>query len=91
MKNDITTIGHHEQDNILTQHKQEARVDSRIIAERAGIQHESLTATIKTHQSKLRELGTLSRQTMKEFPDLKSEKSGRKRGRPEVSYLLNEP
>ncbi|MGL9720490.1 hypothetical protein [Symbiopectobacterium sp.] len=91
MKNDITTVSNHEQDNVLTQHKQEARIDSRIIAERAGIQYESLTATIKTHQSKLRQLGILPRQTMKEFPDLKSEKSGRKRGRPEVSYLLNEP
>lgn len=79
------------QNEILIQHKQEARIDSRVISQRAGIQHESLVATIKTHQSKLRELGTLPRQTMKELPDLKSGKSNRKRGRPEVSYLLNEP
>lgn len=79
------------QKEILVQHKQEARIDSRVISERAGIQHESLVATIKTHQSKLRELGTLPRQTMNEFPDLKSGKPSRKRGRPEVSYLLNEP
>lgn len=59
MKNDIITVSKHEQDHILVQHKQEARIDSRVIAERAGIQHESLTATIKTHQSKLRELGIL--------------------------------
>lgn len=79
------------QNEILIQHKQEARIDSRVISQRAGIQHESLVATIKTHQSKLRELGTLPRQTMKELPDLKSGKSNRKRGRPEISYLLNEP
>lgn len=78
------------QNEILIQHKQEARIDSRVISQRAGIQHESLVATIKTHQSKLRELGTLPRQTMKELPDLKSGKSNRKRGRPEISYLLNE-
>lgn len=78
------------QNEILIQHKQEARIDSRVISQRAGIQHDSLVATIKTHQSKLRELGALPRQTMKEFLDLKSGKSNRKRGRPEVSYLLNE-
>ncbi|MGO3014056.1 MAG: hypothetical protein ACTID4_11905 [Hafnia alvei] len=79
------------QNEILIQHKQEARIDSRVISQRAGIQHESLVATINTHQSKLRELGALPRQTMKELPDLKSGKSNRKRGRPEISYLLNEP
>ncbi len=77
--------------DILIQHKQEARIDSRVISVRAGIQNESLVATIKSHQGKLRELGTLPYQTMKEFPDLKSGKSSRKRGRPEASYLLNEP
>lgn len=79
------------QNEILIQHKQEARIDSRVISQRAGIQHESLVATINTHQSKLRELGALPRQTMKELSDLKSGKSNRKRGRPEISYLLNEP
>lgn len=78
--------------DILIQHKNEPRIDSRVISERAGIQHESLIATIKKHQVRLRELGTLPRQTVNEFPDLKSEKSNRKvkRGRPEISYLLNE-
>lgn len=76
---------------ILINHKSEPRIDSRVISERAGIQHESLMATIKTHLSNLRELGSLPRQSLKELPDLKSEKSGRKRGRPEISYLLNEP
>lgn len=78
--------------DILIQHKNEPRIDSRVISERAGIQHESLIATIKNHQARLRELGTLPRQTVNEYPDLKSEKSNRKvkRGRPEISYLLNE-
>ncbi|MXF07389.1 hypothetical protein [Escherichia coli] len=76
--------------DILVQHKQEARIDSRVISERAGIQHESIIATIKSHQVRLRELGALPRQSLKELTDLKSGKSGRKRGRPEISYLLNE-
>ncbi|MEI2630067.1 hypothetical protein [Erwinia aphidicola] len=78
---------------ILVQHRHEARIDSRVISQRAGIQHESLMATIKTHQEKLRELGTLPRQSLREFSDLKSgnPKSNSKGGRPEISYLLNEP
>ncbi|HCJ5536865.1 TPA: hypothetical protein NUX01_003989 [Escherichia coli] len=79
------------QSDILINHKSEPRIDSRVISERAGIQHESLSATIKSHQSRLRELGSLPRQSLKELTDLKSGKSGRKRGRPEISYLLNEP
>ncbi|EJX4184669.1 hypothetical protein QB759_001338 [Salmonella enterica] len=79
------------QQDILINHKSEPRIDSRLISERAGIQHESLSATIKSHQSRLRELGSLPRQSLKELTDLKSGKSGRKRGRPEISYLLNEP
>lgn len=77
---------------ILVQHRHEARIDSRVISQRAGIQHESLMATIKTHQEKLRELGTLPRQSLREFSDLKSgnPKSSSKGGRPEISYLLNE-
>ena len=79
------------QSDILINHKSEPRIDSRVISERAGIQHESLSATIKSHQSRLRQLGSLPRQSLKELTDLKSGKSGRKRGRPEISYLLNEP
>lgn len=79
------------QSDILINHKSEPRIDSRVISELAGIQHESLSATIKSHQSRLRELGSLPRQSLKELTDLKSGKSGRKRGRPEISYLLNEP
>ncbi|EKL0021331.1 hypothetical protein PP664_000740 [Salmonella enterica] len=77
--------------DILVLHKHEPRIDSRVISERAGIQHESLSSTIKKHQQQLRELGTLPRHSLKEFSDLKSGKSGRKRGRPEISWLLNEP
>lgn len=76
--------------DILIRHKSESRIDSRVISERAGIQHESIIATIKSHQVRLRELGSLPRQSLKELTDLKSGKSGRKRGRPEISYLLNE-
>ncbi|EOO7413708.1 hypothetical protein CR036_RS18135 [Escherichia coli] len=78
------------QNDILIRHKAESRIDSRVISERAGIQHESIIATIKSHQSRLRELGSLPRQSVKELTYLKSGKSGRKRGRPEISYLLNE-
>ncbi|WP_410726523.1 Rha family transcriptional regulator [Citrobacter portucalensis] len=97
MKNNMTFTGqglaHPEasQNDILINHKSEPRIDSRVISDRAGIQRESLAATIKSHQDRLRELGSLPRQSLKELPDLKSGKSGRKRGRPEISYLLNEP
>ena len=76
--------------DILIRHKSESRIDSRVISQRAGIQHESIIATIKSHQVRLRELGALPRQSLRELTDLKSGKSGRKRGRPEISYLLNE-
>lgn len=76
--------------DILVRHKAESRIDSRVISQRAGIQHESIIATIKSHQVRLRELGALPRESLRELTDLKSGKSGRKRGRPEISYLLNE-
>ncbi|MCV7760771.1 Rha family transcriptional regulator [Pluralibacter gergoviae] len=78
------------QSDILIMRNHEPRIDSRVISGRAGIQHESLTATIKTHMNNLRELGSLPRQSVKEYSDLKSGKTAGKRGRPEVSYLLNE-
>lgn len=78
------------QDELLTQYKRESRIDSRVIAERAGIQHESLVATIKVNQERLRELGSLPRQSLKEISDLKSIKLKSKGGRSEFSYLLNE-
>ncbi|MCD3592709.1 Rha family transcriptional regulator, partial [Escherichia coli] len=52
------------QNDILIRHKAESRIDSRVISERAGIQHESIIATIKSHQSRLRELGSLPRQSV---------------------------
>ena len=69
------------QNDILIRHKAESRIDSRVISERAGIQHESLCATIKKHQQQLRDLGALPRYSLK---------SGHKRGRPEMRYMLNE-
>ncbi|MDH2123784.1 Rha family transcriptional regulator [Pantoea brenneri] len=48
---------------ILTQHKQESRVDSRLFAQRVGIKHKNLYALIQNHKSELRELGTLPFQT----------------------------
>lgn len=68
------------QNDILINYKSEPRIDSRVISERAGIQHQSLGATIKSHHDKFRELGALPRQSLKELPDLKSGKAGRKRG-----------
>jgi len=78
------------QDEILTQHKQESRIDSRVIAERAGIQHENLVATIKVNKERLRELGSLPCQSLKEFFDSKQGNLKSREERPEVSYLLNE-
>lgn len=76
--------------DILVMRNHEPRIDSRVISDRAGIQHESLTSTIKAHIKNLRELGVLPRQSVQEYPDLKSGKLAGKRGRPEISYLLNE-
>ncbi|WP_052130758.1 Rha family transcriptional regulator [Erwinia typographi] len=64
---------------ILVQHRKEARIDSRVISQRAGIQHESLMATIKRHQKELEVMGDLPRNTC-----------GIGLGRPRVNYLLNE-
>ncbi len=76
------------QESILVQHRNESRIDSRLFAERADIQHESLVAMIKKHIQKLRELGTLPRHSVKEFSDLKS--GNAKGGRSQLYYLLNE-
>ena len=62
------------QNDILINYKSEPRIDSRVISERAGIQHQSLGATIKSHHDKFRELGALPRQSLKELPDLNREK-----------------
>ncbi|MFT4463809.1 MAG: Rha family transcriptional regulator [Sodalis sp. (in: enterobacteria)] len=63
MKNDVTTFSNHEQDNILTQHKQEARIDSRLFAQCVGIKHKKLYELIQKHKVELRKLGTLPFQT----------------------------
>ncbi|WP_313611672.1 Rha family transcriptional regulator [Pantoea piersonii] len=44
---------------ILTQHRQESRVDSRLFARRVGIQHKNLAELIRKHAKPLRELGSL--------------------------------
>lgn len=49
--------------DILVQHKQESRIDSRLFAERIGIKHKNLYALIQKHRAGLRELGTLPFQT----------------------------
>lgn len=51
------------QPDILVQHKQEPRIDSRLFAERIGIRHKNLYALIQKHKAGLRELGTLPFQT----------------------------
>ena len=51
------------QNEILTQHKQESRIDSRLFAERIGIKHKNLYALIQKHKAELRQLGTLPFQT----------------------------
>lgn len=59
MKNDITTVSNHEQDNIILQHKPEARIDSRLFAQRIGMQHKNLSELIRKNVKPLRELGSL--------------------------------
>lgn len=83
MKNDITTVSNHEQDNVLTQHKQEARIDSRLFAQRVGIKHKNLYELIRKHKTELRELGILPFQTER----LNSEQLG---GREHKYALINE-
>jgi len=51
------------QKEILIQHKQEARIDSRVFAEHIGIKHKNLYELIKKHKAGLRQLGTLPFQT----------------------------
>lgn len=49
--------------DILIQHKNEPRIDSRLFARRVGIKHKSLFELIQRHKKELRELGTLPFQT----------------------------
>ncbi len=43
----------------LVEHKREARLDSRLLAEQAGIRHKSLMKLIRSHKEHLRALGSL--------------------------------
>ncbi|PHM47135.1 Rha family transcriptional regulator [Xenorhabdus miraniensis] len=47
------------QEPILIQHRTESRIDSRLFAKRAGLQHRSLYKLIKANIKQLRELGSL--------------------------------
>ncbi|HEK2024313.1 TPA: Rha family transcriptional regulator [Proteus mirabilis] len=47
------------QEPILIQHKTEPRIDSRLFAKRAGLQHRSLYKLIKNNIKQLREFGSL--------------------------------
>ncbi|QTL41121.1 Rha family transcriptional regulator [Xenorhabdus budapestensis] len=47
------------QEPILVQHRTESRIDSRLFAKRAGLQHRSLYKLIKANIKQLREFGSL--------------------------------
>ena len=66
--------------NFTTTTKGEARIDSRLIAQRLGIKNRSLYALLKTHQDEFQRLGILRFQS--------AVISGR--GQPEKFALLNE-
>lgn len=67
----------------LTQHKSEARVDSRLLASQLGNQHKNTTALIERYLSKFKKLGVVPFQTEKPS-------AGTAGGRPERYALLNE-
>ena len=67
----------------LTQHKSEARVDSRLVASQLGNQHKNTTALIERYLSKFKKLGVVPFQTEKPL-------AGTVGGRPERYALLNE-
>lgn len=52
-----------QESEILIQHRQEARIDSRLFAARIGIKHKNLYALIQKHKAALRQLGILPFQT----------------------------
>lgn len=73
----------------LTTIKDEPRIDSRLIAHQADVQHESVMRLLKDFAADFKEFGALIVKTFAaEFSDLKSGNS--KRGRPEKAGLLNE-
>ncbi len=67
----------------LVQHQGEQRVDSRVIAEQLGNQHESSMRLIRDYKSDFEELGVLRFEIGKP-------PAGSKGGRPEEFSLLNE-
>ena len=67
----------------LTQHKSEARVDSRLLGNQLGNQHKNTTALIERYLSKFKRLGVVPFQTEKPL-------AGTVGGRPERYALLNE-
>lgn len=52
-----------QEQDILVQHRQEPRIDSRLFAAHIGIKHKNLYALIQKHKAALRQLGTLPFQT----------------------------
>lgn len=73
------------QNEIIVQHKQEARIDSRLFARRIGIQATNLHALIRKYKSELRELGTLPT-----FETEAVKKAGARGVKHERYFLLNE-
>lgn len=67
----------------LTTYKGEPRVDSRLIAEQLGNQHESTIKTVKAYAADFRQFGVLRFEIGKP-------PAGSKGGRPEEYFLLNE-
>lgn len=71
--------------NILIQHKNEPRIDSRLFARRIGIQATNLHALIRKYKEELRELGTLPT-----FETEAVKKAGARGVKYERYFLLNE-
>ncbi len=67
----------------LIQHKSEARVDSRLLANQLGNQHKNTMALIERYLGKFKEFGVVPFQTEKPL-------AGTAGGRPERCALLNE-
>lgn len=70
---------------IITQHKQESRIDSRVFAHRIEIKATNLHALIRKHKTELRELGTLPT-----FETAAVKKGGARGIKHERCFLLNE-
>lgn len=73
------------QEAILIQHRTEPRIDSRLFAKRAGLQHRSLYKLIKNNVKQLRELGSLP-----SFEIAAVKETGARGVKHNRYYLLNE-